>query len=74
MRAKCCTILKQRGASFFADIARGTGTLKSGVESALWELVAAGLLTADGFDNLRALIDPKRRSGQGHGKQCSPAS
>jgi ATP-dependent Lhr-like helicase len=64
--------LKQRGASFFADIARGTGTLKSGVESALWELVAAGLLTADGFDNLRALIDPKRRSGQGHGKSARP--
>jgi len=28
------------------------------------ELVAAGLLTADGFDNLRALIDPKRRSAK----------
>jgi ATP-dependent Lhr-like helicase len=64
--------LQQRGASFFADIARGTGKLKSGVESALWELVAAGLLTADGFDNLRALIDPKRRSGQGNGKNARP--
>ena len=64
--------LKQRGASFFADIARGTGKLKSGVESALWELVAAGLLTADGFDNLRALIDPKRRAGQGNGKNARP--
>jgi len=57
--------VRQRGASFFADIARGTGKLKSEVEAALWELVAAGLLTADGFDNLRALIDPKRRAGQG---------
>jgi ATP-dependent helicase Lhr and Lhr-like helicase len=64
--------LRQRGASFFLDIARGTGNLKSGVEAALWELVAAGLLTADGFDNLRALIDPKRRSGQGHGKNARP--
>jgi len=64
--------LQQRGASFFADIARGTGKLKSGIESALWELVAAGLLTADGFDNLRALIDPKRRSGQGNGKNARP--
>jgi ATP-dependent Lhr-like helicase len=27
----------------------------------LWELAAAGLVTADGFENLRALIDPKRR-------------
>jgi ATP-dependent Lhr-like helicase len=51
---------------------RGTGKLKSEVEAALWELVAAGLLTADGFDNLRALIDPKRRSGQGTGRTSRP--
>ncbi len=64
--------LRQRGASFFADIVRGTGKLKSEVETALWELVAAGLLTADGFDNLRALIDPKRRAGQGSGRSSRP--
>jgi ATP-dependent Lhr-like helicase len=64
--------VRQRGASFFADIVRGTGKLKSEVETALWELVAAGLLTADGFDNLRALIDPKRRSGQGTGRASRP--
>ncbi|HXE35604.1 MAG TPA: DEAD/DEAH box helicase [Verrucomicrobiae bacterium] len=64
--------LRQRGASFFADIVRGTGKLKSEMENALWELVAAGLLTADGFDNLRALIDPKRRSGQGTGRASRP--
>jgi ATP-dependent helicase Lhr and Lhr-like helicase len=64
--------LRQRGASFFADIVRATGKLKSEVETALWELVAAGLLTADGFDNLRALIDPKRRAGQGAGRSARP--
>jgi ATP-dependent Lhr-like helicase len=64
--------LRQRGASFFADIVRATGKLKAEVETALWELVAAGLLTADGFDNLRALIDFKRRSGQGSGKTSRP--
>jgi ATP-dependent Lhr-like helicase len=64
--------LRQRGASFFADIVRGTGKLKAEVETALWELVAGGLLTADGFDNLRALIDPKRRSGQGNGRSARP--
>ena len=53
--------LKERGASFFADILRGTRKGKEEVEAGLWELVAAGLITADGFDNLRALIDPKRR-------------
>ncbi|HEY7096824.1 MAG TPA: DEAD/DEAH box helicase [Terriglobales bacterium] len=64
--------LRQRGASFFADIVRGTGKLKAEVETALWELVAAGIITADGFDNLRSLIDPKRRSGQGSGKTARP--
>jgi ATP-dependent Lhr-like helicase len=64
--------LETRGASFFADIVRGTGRLKSEVETALWELVAAGLITADGFDNLRALIDPKRRSGHGSGRSARP--
>jgi ATP-dependent Lhr-like helicase len=64
--------LRQRGASFFADIVRGTGKLKAEIETALWELVAAGLVTADGFDNLRSLIDPKRRAGQGSGKTIRP--
>jgi ATP-dependent Lhr-like helicase len=57
--------LRQRGASFFADIVRATGKLKAEIETGLWELVAGGLVTADGFDNLRTLIDPKRRTGQG---------
>jgi ATP-dependent Lhr-like helicase len=64
--------LRQRGASFFADIVRGTGKLKAEIETALWELVAAGLVTADGFDNLRSLIDPKRRAGQGSGRATRP--
>jgi ATP-dependent helicase Lhr and Lhr-like helicase len=64
--------LRQRGASFFPDIVRGTKRLKSEVETGLWELVATGLITADGFDNLRALIDPKRRSGQGRGRVMRP--
>ena len=64
--------LRQRGASFFADIVRGTEKLKAEVETALWELVAAGLVTADGFDNLRSLIDPKRRAGQGSGRSTRP--
>ena len=65
-------LLGSRGALFFADIVRGTRKLKSEVEADLWELVAAGMITADGFDNLRALIDPKRRSGQGRGRTVRP--
>ena len=64
--------LRERGASFFADLVRGTGKLKSEMETALWELVTAGMITADGFDNIRALIDPKRRSGQGRGHSSRP--
>jgi ATP-dependent helicase Lhr and Lhr-like helicase len=55
------TQIEQRGASFFGDLARATGLLASEVEDGLWELVAAGLMTADGFENLRSLVDPKRR-------------
>ena len=64
--------LRQRGASFFADLVRGTGKLKAEIETALWELVTAGMITADGFDNIRALIDPKRRAGQGRGQSTRP--
>jgi|HubBroStandDraft_1064217.scaffolds.fasta_scaffold01067_9 ATP-dependent Lhr-like helicase len=66
------THLRQRGASFFADIVRGTGRIKAELETALWELVTAGMITADGFDNIRALIDPKRRAGHGKGHNARP--
>jgi ATP-dependent Lhr-like helicase len=59
-------------ASFFPDIVRATGKLKAEIETALWELVAAGQVTADGFDNLRSLLDPKRRAGQGSGRTTRP--
>ncbi len=64
--------LRRRGASFFADIVRGTGRLKAEIETALWELVAAGMVTADGFDNLRALINPRRRNAVGPPKLARP--
>jgi len=58
------TALEKRGASFFSDLVRTTGHLASEVEDGVWELAAAGRVTADGFENLRALIDPKRRRGE----------
>ncbi len=64
--------LEQRGASFFNELLRATGRLASEVEDGLWELVAAGLVTGDGFENLRALIDPKRRRGEGRGRSARP--
>jgi len=58
-------VLRRDGASFFTELTHAAGRLASEVEDGLWELLAGGLVTADGFDNLRALVDPKRRSGQG---------
>jgi ATP-dependent Lhr-like helicase len=66
------TALESRGASFFNELLRATGRLASEVEDGLWELVAAGLVTGDGFENLRALIDPKRRKGEGRGRSARP--
>jgi ATP-dependent Lhr-like helicase len=65
-------VLETRGACFFTDLTRATGHLASEVEDALWELVAGGLVTADGFENLRALLDPKRRRGEGKGRTSRP--
>ena len=64
--------LERQGASFFADLVRATAHLPTEVEEGLWELVAAGLVTADGFDNLRALIDPHRRRAEGRERSRRP--
>ena len=56
------TVLRERGACFLADVVRWTKLAKAEVERALWELAAAGVASADGFDNLRVLIDPRRRA------------
>jgi ATP-dependent Lhr-like helicase len=61
------------GAPFFADIVRATKRLPAEVEEALWQLVAAGLVTADGFDALRALTDRRRRLGA-KGQRARPRS
>ena len=53
--------IQSRGASFFNELTRATGRLASEVEDGLWELVAAGLVTGDGFENLRVLFDPRMR-------------
>ena len=66
-------LLKQRGALFFPDMVRATGRLKAEIETGLWELVAAGLVTADGFENLRALVTPKGAVGSGLGRVMGKA-
>jgi ATP-dependent helicase Lhr and Lhr-like helicase len=54
--------LAQHGAMFAGDLVRALGIPAEQVNRALWELVAAGLVTADGFDSLRVLIDPRRKA------------
>ncbi|XXT23345.1 DEAD/DEAH box helicase [Sorangium sp. So ce429] len=50
------SFLSRAGASFFDDIVAGAGRSRAEVEEALWELVAAGLVTGDGFAALRSLL------------------
>lgn len=54
-------ILRQHGASFFIDLVSASGLLRTQVENALEELAANGLVTADSFAGLRALITPENR-------------
>jgi len=54
-------VLDERGASFFGDLVNGTGILRTEVEQGLAELVAWGLVTADSFAGLRALLVPSDR-------------
>ncbi len=51
--------LETHGASFLADIARGTGHLTVRTERALWELVTRGQVTGDGIAGLRMLLTPE---------------
>jgi ATP-dependent helicase Lhr and Lhr-like helicase len=56
------TRLQDRGACFVEELQRNTDLTNEQVERALWELTAAGLAAADGFDQLRAIMDSKRKS------------
>src|SRR2546427_1787753 len=59
-------MLRSRGASFFHEIVSATGQLRTQAERSLGELAGSGLVTADSFGGLRALLAPsdkhKRRS------------
>jgi ATP-dependent Lhr-like helicase len=53
--------IRQHGASFFDELAEGTGLLRSQVEEALAELVALGVVNSDSFAGLRALLVPSEQ-------------
>ena len=55
-------ILRQRGACFSNDLQRILFLTRQQTQYALWELATAGLASADGFDQLRGMMDPRRKS------------
>jgi len=54
--------LRERGASFFAELSRHADLSDAELQAALWDGVARGLLTADGFGALRALFSARLAS------------
>jgi ATP-dependent helicase Lhr and Lhr-like helicase len=56
------TLLQQRGACFSNDLQRILNLTRPQTQHALWELATAGLAAADGFDQLRMMMDPRRKS------------
>lgn len=60
--------LAAHGASFFDELLAGTRLLHSELEDALGELVAAGLVNADSFSGLRALLVPSSKRPSKHGR------
>ena len=67
---KTLAVLRSQGASFFIDLVRNTGLLRTQVETALAELAACGLVTSDSYAGLRALITPaNRRPAYAQGKR-----
>jgi len=55
-------LLEHRGACFANDIQRIAALTRPQTQQALWELATAGLAAADGFDQLRAMMDPRRKN------------
>jgi ATP-dependent Lhr-like helicase len=49
-------VLRARGASFIGELAGASSVAEAGVREALADLVAAGLVTSDGFGGLRAIL------------------
>ena len=66
--------LRQHGALFFEDLAAASRQLPAQLEEALWDLVARGLASGDGFQSLRQIMTPagssRARSARRHSRQA----
>ncbi len=60
--AEVVEVLRRRGACFAVELAEATRRLPDDVERALWDGVARGLLTSDGFAAIRARVTGERHS------------
>ncbi|HVC68787.1 MAG TPA: DEAD/DEAH box helicase [Acidimicrobiales bacterium] len=52
--------LRREGAMFHSQLREATGRLPVEVEEGLWDLVARGLVTADGFQAVRSLLSARQ--------------
>ncbi len=59
--ADLLAVLRAGGASFRAELHAGSGRLDTEVDEGLWDLVARGMVTADAFSALRALLTGRGR-------------
>ena len=58
--------LATRGALFHAELRTATGRLPVEVEEGLWDLVARGMVTADGFQAVRSLLSARQAWNRRH--------
>jgi ATP-dependent Lhr-like helicase len=61
--AEVVEVLRARGACFAGELETATNRLPEDIERALWDGVARGLLTADGFGAIRARVSRSRNGG-----------
>jgi ATP-dependent Lhr-like helicase len=64
--------LRSRGALFQQELAALAGRLPIEVDEGLWDLVARGLVTADGFAGVRALLGARERRPRARARTQRP--
>ncbi|MDP8993034.1 MAG: hypothetical protein M3N31_08310, partial [Actinomycetota bacterium] len=62
--AEIVEVLRDRGACFAGELGEATRRLPEDIERGLWDGVARGLLTSDGFGAIRARVDKRPRGGR----------
>ncbi len=66
--------LRGRGALFHSELQAITGRLPAEIEEGLWDGVARGLITADGWGAIRSLLQARSRFARRHRQSPKPGS